>query len=232
MIIGSDPELFVKRKGEFVPAIGLFGGDKDNPVQHGEIGVQEDNVMVEFNIPPCSSEQMLRDYMHLGFNTINNLLPSDHELAIVSTAEFNPKYLKSKKARESGCDPDIDAWEMGFRRSIPMTDNFRYSGGHVHIQLSEDEMDDFDFVINLVRSLDIHLAVPATKYDKDVRRRNKYGKPGAYRDKPYGIEYRSLSNFWIKDYIGFIWDGVHKAYEYAKEVEITEDRKKEVYSIL
>jgi hypothetical protein len=35
--------------------------------------------------------------------------------------------------------------------------------------------------------------------DFDDRRRQLYGKAGAYRPKPYGMEYRVLSNVWLKN---------------------------------
>lgn len=34
-------------------------------------------------------------------------------------------------------------------------------------------------------------------WDKDVLRRKLYGKPGAFRPKAYGCEYRVLSNAWV-----------------------------------
>jgi hypothetical protein len=32
---------------------------------------------------------------------------------------------------------------------------------------------------------------------KGAKRRGLYGKRGAYRPKSYGVEYRTLSNFWV-----------------------------------
>ncbi len=41
--------------------------------------------------------------------------------------------------------------------------------------------------------------MPAIILDKDKVRTRNYGKPGNFRPKPYGMEYRTLSNFWIND---------------------------------
>lgn len=228
--IGADPELFLRKDGEFIPAIGLVGGSKDRPVKHKKIYLQEDNVMVEFNIPPAKTEKQLKTFLDLGIQTIQNLLP-DYELVIVPSAEFNPKHLKSDKACESGCDPDFDAWTYDIRPPIPMTGNVRYAGGHVHFQLPT-KYKTFEFMTNFVRSLDLHLAIPATRYDKDTRRRSMYGRPGSYRETSYGIEYRTLSNFWIKDHTSFVWDGAHEAFEYATKVEIPDSEHEQVMAKL
>jgi hypothetical protein len=40
-----------------------------------------------------------------------------------------------------------------------------------------------------------------------------YGNAGAHRPKKYGVEYRTLSNFWIFDpkLIGWVWDQTERA---------------------
>ena len=44
-------------------------------------------------------------------------------------------------------------------------------------------------------------------------RKKLYGKAGAYRPKPYGLEYRSLSNFWVFDdkLIRWVWRNTERA---------------------
>ena len=46
--------------------------------------------------------------------------------------------------------------------------------------------------------------------DDGILRKQLYGKYGAYRPKPYGQEYRVLSNFWVFDekLTGWVWDSV------------------------
>jgi hypothetical protein len=55
--LGCDPELFfVNDAGKYISSVGLIGGTKDFPRPIGEgCAVQEDNVAVEFNTPPCAS---------------------------------------------------------------------------------------------------------------------------------------------------------------------------------
>ena len=45
--------------------------------------------------------------------------------------------------------------------------------------------------------LDVYLGLDSLTYDKDVERRELYGKAGAFRPKEYGVEYRVLSNAWL-----------------------------------
>jgi len=56
--------------------------------------------------------------------------------------------------------------------------------------------------------MDLYLGVPSVLMDKGELRKQLYGKAGAYRMKPYGVEYRTLSNFWIfsDTTIGWVWD--------------------------
>jgi hypothetical protein len=81
----------------------------------------------------------------------------------------------------------------------------RQVGGHVHVGWTQNE--DINSVQHvesckaLVRELDVYLGLPAMLMGGGCRERlaSGYGLPGSYRIKPYGVEYRTMSNFWIKD---------------------------------
>ena len=45
--------------------------------------------------------------------------------------------------------------------------------------------------------MDYAIGVPSVLIDSDKARRRLYGKAGSMRHKPYGVEYRTLSNFWL-----------------------------------
>lgn len=62
----------------------------------------------------------------------------------------------------------------------------------------------------LVKYFDAFLGVPSILLDGDTKRRNLYGKAGAFRLTDYGLEYRSLSSVFLKTKtnLNFVWDGI------------------------
>ena len=53
ILIGCDPEVFVKQNGVFRSAHGLIRGDKKNPQKIRSGAVQVDGMALEFNIDPA-----------------------------------------------------------------------------------------------------------------------------------------------------------------------------------
>jgi hypothetical protein len=49
---------------------------------------------------------------------------------------------------------------------------------------------------DLIKAMDATLGLKSLFIDKDTRRKEMYGKAGCFRFKPFGVEYRTLSNFW------------------------------------
>lgn len=201
LTIGADPELFLKQPdGKFISAIGKFGGTKEKPRQmFGMPGffVQEDNVAVEFNIPPVQLglKGVFADVINQALVQIEKEARAKSlELAIIASAEFDSDQLRSPKARHFGCDPDFNAWSLRVNPS-PKAKNkkLRSAGGHIHVG-----GDDVKDKIGLIRAMDLFVGCPSIVHDPDRARRELYGKAGAMRDKPYGVEYRTVSNFWIK----------------------------------
>jgi hypothetical protein len=99
--------------------------------------------------------------------------------------------------------PDYNAY-TGEQNDPPSAKiKFRCAGGHIHVGFdcpfnTEDEAQ-ID-IRNRVKQLDHTLFFMSLLWDEDDRRRQLYGKPGAFRYKPYGFEYRVLSNAWMENY--------------------------------
>jgi hypothetical protein len=202
ILIGCDPEIFVKQGGSFVSAHGLIPGDKKNPHKVEKGAVQVDGMALEFNIDPAESEKQFVENVNTVLATLKAMVPQ-YELAPVPVADFALEYIASQpaEARELGCDPDFCAYRDG---PNPRPDNqlpMRTASGHVHVGWTDFQ--DIHTAMADAKSkaaakqLDIVLGLPSMFYDEDTRRRSMYGKGGCYRRKPYGMEYRTLSNAWL-----------------------------------
>src|SRR5699024_1887019 len=105
--LGADPELFLQKidKSEVVSAIGLIGGTKDNPKPISEKGhsIQEDNVLVEFNIPPSFTKEEFVDNIKYCLDYIEELANIEKLTScIIASHLMDQKYLKCEKALEFG----------------------------------------------------------------------------------------------------------------------------------
>jgi hypothetical protein len=201
--IGCDPEVFLQdAAGAFVSAIGKIGGSKVAPRPLEEIGngfaVQEDNVALEFNIPAAGSE----DEFVESIEKVTNFLQQEVNgmglaFSKVSAARFPQIELIHPAAMEFGCDPDYNAWTTKRNPRPKAEDNtLRSCGGHIHVG--------YPFMtqaqrIQFIKFMDLFAGVPSVLMDQGDERRKLYGGPGAFRPKTYGVEYRTLSNFWIFD---------------------------------
>lgn len=208
--IGSDPELFLKRNGVYVSAIDKFEGTKDTPIPAKALGrgyyTQVDNVMVEYNTPAVNRVSKWLESHDKAISYIKTLAAAkDCEVCIDASAELPDSELEHPLARVFGCSPDFNAWTLSVNPSpYSSNPNLRSAGGHIHVGLvglSDTEK------VNLIRCMDILLGAWSVIDDPDLRRKELYGRPGAMRFKPYGVEYRTVSNFWLKSP-----DFINKAY--------------------
>lgn len=200
---GCDPEIFLSdATGALVAACGRIGGTKAHPrpLPIGDgFAVQEDNVAIEYNIPPAEDEVQLANSINRVMSFLSDEVAKQGlQFIPISAASFPEDQLQHPGARVFGCDPDFNAWRAGKRNPRPKADDWtlRSAGGHIHIGYPfKAEADK----LQVIKLMDLNAGVPSVIMDKGDKRRQLYGKRGAYRSKPYGVEYRVLSNFWVFD---------------------------------
>lgn len=217
LTIGTDAEVLLKGSAGLVSAIGLIGGGKHNPFLVNKGNLQEDNVLAEFAIDPVSTEDDFVSSIQLVMESLKAKVgPLQLGIDIKSSAIFPDDQLQHPMAKEFGCDPDYNAWTMraNAKPNPRSVGNLRTCGGHIHVGFPVDDQD-FMARPELVQWMDVYLGLPSVLLDDDTKRRSVYGKAGAHRPKQYGIEYRVLSNFWIKDeqLMRWAYRNTHKAYE-------------------
>lgn len=214
--IGCDPELFVKYNGSYKSAVGLIGGSKQKPLKIDNEGnaILEDNVAVEFNTRPATNPEEFRSAITKVLDNLRSKL-TGYEFDQASAAFFPEEELMTPQAQEFGCEPDFDAWRKCMNEKPKAEDKtLRSCGGHVHVGSAVAKKNP----IETIRAMDLFLGVPSVLLDSGTLRRELYGKAGCFRPKKYGVEYRTLSNFWIFDakLIDWVYEGTQKALEFVK----------------
>jgi hypothetical protein len=200
--IGADPELFVTQEGKARSAWGLIPGTKDSPHVVKDGAVQVDGMALEFNIDPVQTADDFVAKINSVMGQMKEMVPG-YDFAILPSVRFNGNHFRAQpeEAKELGCTPDFNAYTLA---ENPRPDNkttMRTASGHIHIGFCQDaDVNSDEHMIRcatLVKQLDMYLGVPSLLYDNDTTRRSMYGKAGAFRPKPYGVEYRVLSNAWL-----------------------------------
>jgi hypothetical protein len=218
--IGADPELFVTdNTGKFVSAHGMVNGTKEKPHVVDNGAVQVDGMALEFNIDPATNQDEFLANINSVMSQLAQMVP-EYNLNAVPIAEFGKKVMDEApdEAKELGCDPDFNAWTGGNVNTKPNGEvSFRTGAGHIHIGWTEgmdiDDPGHKEACMMLVKQLDYYLGMPSLFFDDSTKRRELYGAAGAFRVKPYGVEYRVLSNAWLKDerLIKWVYDNTKKA---------------------
>lgn len=206
--VGTDPEFFIKNdKGEFKNAETMFPGSKEDPfVLKSGAGLQTDNVAVEFASPVGTDGKDLVTKLRATFKELFKMIPEKHVLDFSASAEFPEEELQTKQAKLFGCSASYCAWELKENEQPCATNsNLRSTGAHIHIGKVEDDGNDFLLEpygkVDVVRMCDAFLGIISVLLDTDkasIVRRELYGKAGEHRPTDYGVEYRTLSSFWLK----------------------------------
>jgi|SRR6185312_10207981 len=219
--LGADPEIFVRstEDKQVYPVCGLIGGTKEEPIYWGSRGsaggyaYQEDGCAFEFNVPAAPTYDHMDSYMKQVAKLTQALL-SEKKLTphIAPSFHFRKDQLTDQRANVLGCSPDLDAYGANDGATVRKTldvaqfGNTRFAGGHIHVGYNKDKVPSWA----MARFLDVLVGLPSLTRDKQGARRQYYGLPGLFRDKPYGVEYRTLSNYWVKPY----FDGSDHTHSY------------------
>jgi len=102
-----------------------------------------------------------------------------------------------------GCAPDYNAYTGDAIPRPEAKTPCRTAAGHVTVGWTRDvdphHPAHFEACKVLTKQLDVHLGIPSLLWDGEKKRRDLYGKLGCFRPTSYGMEYRVLSNAWLKN---------------------------------
>lgn len=206
ILVGADPELFMKNPntGAFVSAHDAVPGTKAEPFKVPFGAIQVDGTALEFNIDPAHSVFEFIQNINSVRKTLESYVPG-YNVVAEPVALYDQEYFTwdvPASAQTLGCDPDYNGWtEEQNPRPDPDGRPIRTAAGHIHIGWGKDfdvyDKDHFKQCAKVARQMDYYLGIHSLLWDEDPTRRQLYGKAGAFRVKPYGMEYRVLSNRWL-----------------------------------
>lgn len=226
VLVGTDPELWLMDKNDkIISAHRDIPGTKSVPYSvPGGNAIQADGTAFEFNIAPATDASLF--YARCGAvldglpRTVKGW-PSGTKLLASPLVVYSEEDWKNipESAKELGCSPDFSAYTLKTNpRPNPdkVHPRLRTAAGHIAIGwrappllVEGDPASDaghFETCATIVRVLDVIFAAfddffhpePHLKALQAARQR-LYGDYGAFRPKPYGLEYRTPSNTWLRN---------------------------------
>lgn len=233
--IGADPELFIinTNTGKVVSAVGLIPGEKGDPWRCKEMpkgfGLETDNILAEFNIPPATTKDDFVSsilYMQEFIDRFVKKINPELSIKCIASQKVPKSELQSDQAKEFGCSVDYNVYtESPNPKPKGTATNIRSAGTHIHCGY-ENPSDEIS--LKLIKYFDAYVGLPSVIKDRDKKRRTLYGKAGCFRLCPYGFEYRTLSSAMMNSpkRIAFMWDQVMKAIEaFESDVKIPDPDK-------
>ena len=221
--VGSDAEFFLLKDNNPFPVCGLLGGTKENPrpvLEGNGYAVQEDNVLVEFNIPPANTAMEFHESISKMLSYLKEEMKKNNlECKYNSCELFEQKILEQyPQAYAFGCEPDFCVWTKsvnpspdfpGVWKNYPNKPKVkddkviyepRTAGYHVHVSyLVDNQQSSLADKELFVKAQDLFLGVPSIILENQNIRRKYYGRAGAFRPKEYGHEYRVLGSALLSD---------------------------------
>lgn len=202
-------------------------GTKEQPYRVNKGAIQRDGASAEINIDPASSADEFYDNIReviYGGLLPHLKAAGNYKLALLPAIPL-PR-TDDKSLLVLGCDPDYNAYNKGQANPIPKdglysfydpltglsSHNYiRTASGHVHVGWTDGEKDyanpakpHFIDCMVVTNQLDVFLGVPLVgncfhnvNRNNEAIRRQLYGNAGAFRPKPYGMEYRVPSCVWL-----------------------------------
>jgi hypothetical protein len=132
------------------------------------------------------------------------MLDPDVTLDIVPSRRYSEEYMTQLpgEAKKLGCEPDFNAYTRDANPKPDETTTLRTAAAHIHVGWGKDfnphDMGHFEACCTMAIQMDYWIGLPSVIIDPDTERKQLYGKAGAFRPKPYGMEYRVASNWWLK----------------------------------
>lgn len=224
--LGADPEIFFEKSGKILGAEKIIPSEGLGDNNYGLGGVVLDGVQAELHPPATYRANVILNLRRI-FTQLKNHLDGipNVKICMAEMVEITKQELDSlgEEARLLNCKPSMNIYGIKKAEVDGSKYRKRSASGHIHMTPSGAIFGrKHDNRLRLVPILDIILGNTCVMIDRDpaqVERRKLYGRVGEYRLPLYGLEYRTLSNFWLRSPI--LADFVFSMAEMADNIVMT-----------
>lgn len=143
--IGADPELFIINSltGDVVSSLGMIPGKKGDPYVDPRMapgfGLETDNILAEFNIPPCKTKEQfiysmnfMKDFIRMWVKDVN----PNYDIQCKASRYVPWDQLDDPEAMLIGCSRDYNAYtEDANPKPDGFKDNLRSAGKTMPINI-------------------------------------------------------------------------------------------------
>lgn len=227
--LGIDPEFFFKRRGKIIGSerilpeegirfnhstAGSTTGIYTRLTPHHPYNIVRDGVQAEINLQSgVHCRALVQSYVRDAFRLLTYLLAEMGDGTkvcfdqVVTLTEDELGEL-SAKSKTLGCLPSKNIYDESATIGVdPATYKLRSAGGHIHVSYNPayghtGTSKCQDFPEETIKVMDILVGNTSVLLDRSPLakvRREVYGRAGEYRTPSHGVEYRTLSNFWLRD---------------------------------
>jgi hypothetical protein len=207
-LLGTDAELFIQKGDKIVgsevciPPEGLLVQDGIRAAQHS---IVRDGVQAELHPAPFSCRASHANSLAMLFAHLHEHLSKvpDFKICFTPVVKLSQEELDglSPEARVLGCQPSLNIYDERASINVPPNYPYRSAGGHVHVGYKGQLSCTLPDPKEIIQVMDILVGNTCVLIDRDPNaalRREVYGRAGEYRLPLYGVEYRTLSNFWLQ----------------------------------
>lgn len=250
LMLGCDPEFFFKKDGEIIgsekviPEAGLVNFDSGNLVRDG--------VQAELNPKAMYCRAQLAGNIRQIFMDLDRHLQSRVGVSVdfSQVVEVSKSEMESlgEKSQTFGCAASKNAHlktldkisKIGVDPKVYMK---RSAGGHIHLGMDYGySQRPLGYAVArdpaiMIPILDIILGntcVLLDRHEGNKERRKVYGRAGEYRTPAHGLEYRTLSNFWLRSPVlmSFVMGMARLAVQIVVESTDTDPLYKELMALV
>lgn len=197
MLIGMDAEFFLlNSKHEYIAAARVIPGLKEKPFVLENGVCHPDGLSLEVGSPPAKTPEGMITSLFNVLQEVKTKYLDPVGCTIADTPEVKVHQVKGVQPEDLafGCGVEFDVNSRTMVKQVSTTNqDRRYSGFHIHLGFTQDQESNvftYKDMSRLVTALDELFR----RYNLGTldRRATQYGGYGAFRVKPYGIEYRMM----------------------------------------